>query len=377
MQNLTPEIIAKISQPLPNNEVGDWLRYDPVYDQIRKNRIEEDDGTPREAWEAELKHADWQEVQNLCLEVLCEKSKDLQIISWFVEAYQQQNGIKGLLTSSAIFLDFVKQFWENAHPQKTEDPEQSFRVHIIEAMLRNVQTVVITDPLEELKILFSQPPSLSDCYEADSLEKIAKRGGAAADAFQKAIDNGLISMERVRKAFHEVSKNVGEAKVEFLDKCIANFEETEKIIKDSVGNDAPRFKELIDHLKELKGLYKLCARETNQASETPDNKDKQTNLSDGDIAANENDKNSDDQKVADRSGVYKAIRDISDFLFELDPHSPSPLFLRTIGSWENKNLAEILTDLQNSSPEVKSLFNLLSSACQQKSKDSSATQWGN
>lgn len=372
MQNLTPEIITKILQPLPNNEVGEWLRYDPVYDKIRKNRIEEDDGTPRESWEADLKHADWQEVEKICLEVLCEKSKDLQIFAWFIEAQQQQNGINGLLNSTEIFLDFVKQFWENAHPQKTEDPEQNFRVHIIEAMLRNVQTVIITDPLEELKILFSQPPSLSDCYEADSLEKVAKRGGAAADAFQKAIDNGLINMERVRKAFHEVSKSIGEAKVEFIDKCIENLQATEKIIRDSVGNDAPRFNELIDHLRELKGLYKLCSRETTQVAETAEGQEKENSLSNGNIAASEDDKNPDEQKVGDRSGVYKAIRDISDFLFELDPHSPSPLFLRTIGGWENKNLAEILTDLQNSPTEVKSLFNLLSSACQQKSRDNSA-----
>jgi type VI secretion system protein ImpA len=364
MQNLTPEIITKISQPLPDNGVGAWLRYDPVYDQIRKNRIEEDDGTQREAWEAELKHADWQEVEKLCLEVLCEKSKDLQIISWFIEAHLQQNGLKGLLDSTSIFLDFTKQFWENAYPQKTEDPDQTLRVHIVEAMLRNAQTIIITNPLEELKILFSQPPSLADCYEADSLEKVAKRGGAAADAFQKAIENGLISMDRVRKAFHEVNKTIGEEKAEFIDKCVTKLQETDKILRDSIGNDAPRFSELIDHLTELKGLYKLCARESSANNESATVSEKGASLSDGNIAEGDAGEKTNEDKVSDRSGVYKGIRDIAQFLFELDPHSPSPVLLRIIGGWENKNLAEIIADLQNAPSEVKSLINLMSNACQ-------------
>lgn len=370
MPNISQEIIDKISQPLADNKVGVWLRYDPIYDQIRKNRIEEDDGTPREGWEAEPKHADWQEVEKLCLEVLCEKSKDIQIIAWFMEAYQQQKGINGLLVSTSIFLEFVKKFWKNAYPQKEEDADQTYRTHIIEAMLRNLQTIVITEPVEELKILFSQPPSLAKCYEADSLEKNSKRGGAAAEAFQKALENGLVNMERVRKAFHEVHKSIGQSKVELIEKSISNLAEIEKIIKDSVGENAPRFSEFIDHLSELKGLYKLCSRENSEKIENKTTKEPSQGLSEGEISANEPEHN-DDQKVADRSGVYKAIRDISNFLFELEPHSPSPVLLRIIGDWENKNLAEIIADLQNSPIEVKSLLNLLSKACQKNNTENS------
>lgn len=370
MPNIPQDIIDKISQPLADKEVGMWLRYDPIYDQIRKNRIEEDDGTPREGWEAEPKHADWQEVEKLCLEVLCNKSKDIQIIAWFMEAYQQQKGINGLLVSTRILLDFVKKFWENAYPQKDEDSEQTYRTNIIEAMLRSLQTIVITEPLEELKILFSQPPSLAKCYEADSLEKNSKRGGAAAEALQKALENGLINMERVRKAFHEVQKSIGQSKVELIEKSIANLTEIEKIIKDSVGDNAPRFSEFIDHLTELSGLYKLCSRENTEQPENSDKKEITKGLSEGEISSDES-QNNDDQKVADRSGVYKAIRDISSFLFELDPHSPSPVLLKIIGDWENKNLAEIITELQNSPVEVKSLLNLLSKACQQNNTENS------
>ena len=370
MPNISQETIDKISQPLAGNEVGIWLRYDPIYDHIRKNRIEEDDGTPREGWEAEPKNADWQEVEKLCLQVLCEQSKDIQIIAWFMEAYQQQKGINGLLVSTSIFLDFVKKFWENAHPQKEEDADQTYRTHIIEAMLCSLQTIVITEPLEELKILFSKPPSLAKCYDADSLEKNSKRGGAAAEAFQKALENGLINMERVRKAFHEVQKSIGQSKVELIEKSIANLTEIEKIIRDSVGENAPRFSDFINHLTELKGLYKLCSRENSENPESTNTKEPAQGLSEGKISPNEQEHN-DDQKVADRSGVYKAIRDISNFLFELDPHSPSPVLLRIIGDWENKNLAEIITDLQNSPVEVKSLLNLLNRACQKNDAENS------
>lgn len=364
MLNFNAETKEKIIKPLSESEkIGSWLKYDPIYDQIRKNRIEENDGTERHAWEADLKHADWQEVEKLCVEVLSEKSKDLQIISWLLEARQHLYGIKGFKESTEIFLEFAKSFWEDMHPQKSEDADQSFRTHIIEAMLRNIQIILITEPIEELKIFFSPAPSLSKCYEADNFEKLSKRGGEAAIVFQKEIDKGLIAMDRVRNAFNEVNKAFGTAKISLIEECISNLQSTEKIIRDSIGNDAPRFSELISHLNELKGLYKLCSREITPAEEN--NQKSELNLAEGEIASEESKENADTQKVTDRSGVYQAIRDIAEFLFSLDPHSPSPLILRTIGSWENRNLAEIIADLKNTSPEVKSLFAMLHNACQQ------------
>jgi hypothetical protein len=49
-------------------------------------------------------------------------------------------------------------------------------------------------------------------------------------------------------------------------------------------------------------------------------------------------------------------------LITLEPHSPTPALIKLVSSWENKNLSQILSDLQASSAEVKSLLNMLAKA---------------
>lgn len=344
-----------------NNGVGEWLRYDPVYTKIKDARREEDDGMPREAWEAELKHANWQEVERLCINALQTKTKDLQLLVWLLEARLHSYGLDKFSQDTTMFLEFIKSFWQDLYPQKTEDPLQEFRTHIIEAFLRSAGDIILLEPLTMLSPFFTQPPTLAKCYEADSLEKTAKRGGAAADAYQRALKDGLITMDRIRNALSEVSKEKGIEKVSLLETCIQNIKDIETFISNEIGNEGPRFDEFSNHLTELKGLYSLCQKET--AEKTPEEKTPGSGLaaSDEQSGTQESDTRS-KTTISDRAEVYQAVRQLSEYLLTLEPHSPSPALLGLVGSWESKTLSQILVDLQSAQPEIRSLLELLARA---------------
>ncbi len=348
-----------------NNGVGEWLRYDPVYVKIKDARREEDDGMHRESWEAELKHANWQEVERLCIEALQTKTKDLQLLVWLFEARLHLYGLNNFPQDTTIFLGFIKSFWQDLYPQKTEDPTQEFRTHIIEAFLRSAGEIILLEPINLLSPFFSQPPNLAKCYEADNLEKTAKRGGAAADAYQKALLSGLITMDRIRNALSEVNKTKGTEKISVLETCIQNIKDIEDFINNEVGSEGPSFDELINHLTELKGLYNLCQKEV--VEKTMDEKTSGPGLaaSDKEVSETPKESNPGSQTINDRAGVYQAIRQLSEYLITLEPHSPSPALLRLVGSWENKTLSQILVELQSTQPEIRSLLDLLSRATQQ------------
>ena len=132
ISDFSDKLLAPIST---NNSVGDWLRYDPVYVKIRDARREENDGMHRENWEAELKHANWQEVERLCADTLQTKTKDLQLLTWLLEARLHLHGVANFSQDSALLLTFIKTFWKDLHPQKTQDPDQEFRTNILESFL--------------------------------------------------------------------------------------------------------------------------------------------------------------------------------------------------------------------------------------------------
>jgi type VI secretion system protein ImpA len=355
-------LLAPIST---NNGVGEWLRYDPIYVKIRDARREENDGMHRENWEGELKHANWQEVERLSTSTLQTKTKDLQLLTWLLEARLHLYGVANFSQDTALLLTFIRTFWKDLHPQKTEDPDQEFRTNILESFIRLASETILLEPLNELSPIFSQPPNLAKCYEADNLEKTAKSGGAAADTYQKSLTNGLITIDRIRNALSEVNKEKGEAKVFLLEACIQNLKSIDDFVNEAIGNEGPRFDGLISHLEELKGLYCLCKK-------VPDEKINNETISSTTLALSDEEKTESNkegdpkkQTIDDRAGVYQAIRQLGEFLLTLEPHSPSPALLKLIGGWENKTLSQILAELKATQPETRSLLELLARATHQ------------
>ncbi len=366
--SLSEQLLSPISA---NNGVGQWLRYDPIYVKIRDARREENDGMHREAWEGELKRADWQAVEKMAYETTEKQSKDLQLVTWLIEARLHLYGLDVFSQDTEFLLTFIKNFWENCHPQKTEDPNQEFRTHILEAFIRSATETILLEPFAELSPILNQSLNLAKCYENDNLEKMSKQGGSAASSYQKSLADGLVTISRIKNAFSEVDKEKGITKVSQLEACVKNLQTINLFLDQEIGTEGPNFDSLINHLQELKNLYSLCQKvvtkktTNNPESETPPLKETPQKK--------QEEADSNKKTINNRAEVYQAIRQLSGFLLTLDPHSPSPALLHLIGGWENKTLPQILAELQSTQPETKSLLELLARATQQEKQTSSAT----
>src|SRR3954466_7875274 len=94
----SPTPASSLRSPIPSIEVflqslshdqpvGPSLRYEPVYDDIRLSREEDDARLSMGVWQRDLKQADWYKVEALCVDALLNTSKDLQIAAWLTEAW--------------------------------------------------------------------------------------------------------------------------------------------------------------------------------------------------------------------------------------------------------------------------------------------------
>ena len=72
------DIIAGI--PGSPDESGFDISLSKSYDDIREARFEEDSSISFGIWERELKKADWDLAEQLCVETLKTKSKDFQVV---------------------------------------------------------------------------------------------------------------------------------------------------------------------------------------------------------------------------------------------------------------------------------------------------------
>ena len=113
--------------PIPgDNPSGANLRYDPISDKIKEARREDID-VPQGQWKTALKVADYAAVVKLGGDVLANRSKDLQIAVWLVDAHVRREGF-GILAPAFTFLrDLVDQFWDTLYPPIDEDGDMEVR----------------------------------------------------------------------------------------------------------------------------------------------------------------------------------------------------------------------------------------------------------
>jgi type VI secretion system protein ImpA len=121
---------ADLLNPIPGeNPSGPNLRYDPVYDQIKEARRQDDAG-PQGDWQRERKVADYIKVIDLAGKTLAERSKDLQLAVWLTEAALNREKFSGLQQGLDVLRGLLEQFWDTFYPE-IEDGDLEPRIVLL------------------------------------------------------------------------------------------------------------------------------------------------------------------------------------------------------------------------------------------------------
>lgn len=142
--------LDQILAPIPgDNPAGEDLRYSPVYDEIKEARRAEDEDLPQGEWQRETKKGDWDKVISVAVTALTEKTKDLQIAVWLMEALTSTEGFAGLAAGLQILNGLLSNFWEQVYPP-IEDGDLEYRSAPIEflddRLWLTIKQVPITEP---------------------------------------------------------------------------------------------------------------------------------------------------------------------------------------------------------------------------------------
>ena len=132
-------LLQPIREDLPT---GPPIRFDPIFDQLREARREDDPSLPMGVWEQPLKRADWARIEVRCKVTLSGYAKDLQIAAWLTEAWTRQHGFEGLLRGLLLVEGLLVRFWETVHPQVDEDGDPGLRVAPLEWLNSALATTV-------------------------------------------------------------------------------------------------------------------------------------------------------------------------------------------------------------------------------------------
>jgi type VI secretion system protein ImpA len=229
-----------------DNPSGANLRYDPVYDQIKEARRQDDTG-PQGDWQRERKVADYRVVVDLASKAIAERSKDLQLAVWLTEAALHREKFPGLQQGLDLMRGLLEQFWETFYPE-IEDDDLEPRIVLLGWVGDRLAESVRFTPITAGGL------GLHHYKESRAVgsEEEAAASESKQQSRQKAIAEGKITVEDFDKDAAATSTAQFEGWMAAMDGCLAAIISLGSICDEKFGNDSPSFVPLRTVIEEVR-----------------------------------------------------------------------------------------------------------------------------
>lgn len=375
-------------QPIDSkSSAGSYLRYDPLYDRIAQARRTEDASLPQGVWQRPTQQADWPLVAEICAEVLACRSKDLQIALWLTEAWLHLEGIAGYTKGCNLILGLHQHFAVTMHPApelpsgatfdtidlplNSADPSVEHRANLIQWLNEKLSLQVKLLPLTLPSAASGAAPfSLADLEAALHQDQLQRRQNLPLSAvtgvndFERSIALTPLKALVARSMEIQQAIEVTDALDRILDACYGPANGGLLMLKDILRRM---------ELAIAPALSEIKASELDQASTTePQMLDHEPDTSLSTLTyvpsstSHMTSRCSDLSTVSEygtaiqnREDAYTRLAEISEFLSQLEPHSPVPYLLQRAIAWGGMNLSELLPELLHDQVALKEVSSLL------------------
>jgi type VI secretion system ImpA family protein len=348
--------VTRLLQPIPGpSPTGVSLRHESEYDRIREARRDEDPALPQGVWQHDLKRADWNLVIQLCADALSEHSKDLQIACWLLDALVHCRGLAGLVEGLGILVALCDEFWPDLFPA-IEEGDLAARLAPIEWIDDKLPQVIYTLPLTCCGTPETVPYSWTDFVNAQRRD-IAHSGNSSEEETLEAFN---ASAEATPTSFYEELRQQ-------LDLGLAAIESAGASLDRHCGKAAPGLVHLREALGDIQGFVGAVLAQRSDtvqpeapvSDRLPEAEDAAPSAPAQDSFLTAGSSPSPRIQIHSREEAYRLLMEIADYLFAVEPHSPTPYIVRRAASWGMMPLHKLLVELTKGNNDLATLFELL------------------
>ncbi|HTS28421.1 MAG TPA: type VI secretion system protein TssA [Bryobacteraceae bacterium] len=240
--------------PIPGDSpTGKYLKFDPIYDQIREARREEQADAQGE-WQTQIKVADWALTIKLISNALATKTKDLQLAVWLAQALLKKEGIESFRDGLEFVLQLMETFWDGLWPA-IEDDDLELRKAPIEWM----GTESDREPNRPTSALRFVPLTKSGLTYVQCIMETREVGTEdAADTWdkqqarKKKIEEGKTAPEAFDKEFEGTPKAFYAGLEKTFDSTLEILGKIEKFCDERFGDESPSLRPLRNMLIEVR-----------------------------------------------------------------------------------------------------------------------------
>jgi len=340
------KLLQSIASDHPSGEdVRTDSSQDSVYYRIKAARSEARSVERRfEYGDAQIAEARpyWQTVLDLVSDALVNKTKDLELSAYLIEALIRIHGFVGLHQGFRVVRGFVEDFWETLYPLPDRDGLET-RIAYMTGLNGSEKEGTLIRPIMMCPI--TGGPAAAFCSTADyNHAQLLSR--LEPDELEQRIQDGEISMDAVEQAAAETSVEFFVENRSELRRCLEEYEKmcdafdgkcgTAELPTSNIRTALEDCLKTIDYIAgpEVETVQSLEPADQTAASSL----DSVDNLTSG-SAANATGPIG---LIRTREDALNALAEIAKFYRRAEPHSPMSYAAEQLTRWGRMQLPELL-----------------------------------
>jgi len=319
---------------------GEWLP--DLHGQIERARRADDD-LPQGDWKRETKAADWSAVIDIATEALGQRTKDLKIAAFLVEALVRQHGLHGARDGLRLLRELQEAFWDSLHPQ-IEDGDLEGRIVPLEWL--NTRLPAVLKEVSVTRTRDGRAYSFRQWRDSRDLERLKPEEREQAQA------EGKVGVEQFDKAVTATPGAFYETLQTDLDRASEELRALDGVTDEKFGRNAPSLLEIRKTLEECGDVLRPILKhkrelEPGAASLTPgaaagSAAESRTSALGTMVAA--------DGSLApidpvDRADALRRLNAVAAFFRRTEPHSPIAYLVERATQWGRMPLDQWLREV--------------------------------
>lgn len=351
------EAVNVLLNPISNDyPAGEDLSFSTLFDEIREARRSDDVGLAQGAWETEIKNADWSRVRALCESALRERTKDLQLASWYIEALIHLEGFSGFTLGLEFFHGLIVNYWNTCYPlvDNGDLDERAGKITWLNTQLPlAVKKIPVTDNR-------NYGYSWLQWQESRWVENLGQKDPQAKAA---AINDGKLSGEAFDKAAMQSDRYFGSALTEDAHRATVWLHAVIDAVDNVFGHDAPSLIDLRQALHDCKLLIDRLYGKGGTSNEVKH--EESTSIAASQTLLGDSSRNTVATGIKtvgtlnSRADAIQALRNVAQYFRINEPHSPVALLASRAARWAEMSMEEWLATVVKDDATLGQLRELL------------------
>jgi len=307
---------------------------------------------------------EWKTIVDLAPNALTERSKDLDIAAWYIEALVRYYGFAGLRDGLQLTSQLIEQYWDHdIYPLPDEDEGIISKVVIL-AGLNGVESEgTLITPIRMIPLTLGDHNfSLWHYEQAFAIEKILD-----AKKKEAQIKDGALTLEAIESEAQATPTDFYKNLRDDIQASLAALLQLSNVLHEKCGRDAPSTSNIRSALNRAAEIVRYLTKDRmldvnvpqQETSDTDDAEAEAPSIHSVQPTARNTSFSADDLTINTRDEAFRTLLKVSEYFRHTEPHSPISYNLEQAIKWGKMALPELLGELISDEKARREYFRLV------------------